>query len=245
MHVYLLYKTYGNMWRKESSIMIITYLGHSSFKIKGKAGVVVTDPFSQSAVGMTFPAVSADVITVSHQHDDHNATDLVKGTVRRTKPFIVSQPGDYEVGGISIFGVPTYHDDSQGVERGSNIVFTILMDDLRVCHLGDLGHQLSTEQIESIGSVDILLCPVGGVYTIDSLTAVKLIRQIEPSIVIPMHYKTANHEPNIFGELKTLADFLSEYGSEVTPQVKIEVTASRLPEETEVCVLTISSNQEK
>ncbi|MCA9373096.1 MBL fold metallo-hydrolase [Candidatus Woesebacteria bacterium] len=221
--------------------MQIVYLGHSSFKLKGKTGSVITDPFSQGAVGFAFPTSSADIITVSHAHDDHNAVAAVKSTSRRDRPFIVTKPGEYEVGGISVFGVSTFHDDNSGALRGENTVFTILLDGLRICHLGDLGHALSQEQVEAIGSVDILLCPVGGVFTIDPTTAVKVIRQLEPAMVIPMHYNTDRHEVSIFGELKTVNDFLTAYGVEVEPVSKLEVSNQKLPEETEVVVMTPSA----
>jgi len=216
--------------------MIITYHGHSSFKLKGKDGSVVTDPF-HSYVGFDFPKASADIITISHDHEDHNQVGRVGKTVRRDKPFIITTPGEYEVGGISVFGVKTFHDQIEGAERGTNIVFTILLDDLRVCHLGDLGHELSPEQITKIGSVDVLLCPVGGVFTIDPKTAVKTIKALEPSIVIPMHYKTSAHDEKVFGEMSTLEEFLKEYGVEVEAEEKLNVDKSRLPEETEVVVL--------
>lgn len=219
--------------------MIITYLGHSSFKLKGKAGTVVTDPFNDY-VGMEMPSTSADVVTISHDHKDHNQVSKVTGTARREKPFVIDTLGEYEVSGISVFGVKTYHDQNKGAERGVNNAFTIYMDGLRICHLGDLGHELNEEQIKEIGSVDILLCPVGGVFTIDPKTAVSVIRTLEPSIVIPMHYKTLDHKDEVFGELATVADFLKEYGVEVTPDDKLMIEANQLPEETEVVVLSRS-----
>lgn len=215
--------------------MDITYLGHSCFKLAGRTGTVVTDPFDQY-VGLPSPRVSADVVTVSHQHPDHNVTDKISGTARRAKPFIISQPGEYEVGGISVFGVPTYHDNSGGSERGRNTVFTILVDEVRVCHLGDLGHELTSEQTEAIGEIDVVLCPVGGVFTIDPVIAVKTIQMLEPSIVIPMHYKTPAHDANVFGDMKTLADFLKEYGSQPEPVAKLNLDKGKLPEETELVV---------
>lgn len=221
--------------------MQITYLGHSSFKLKGRVGTVITDPFLPAAVGLSYPSVSADLVTVSHQHDDHNAFAQIKGTTRRPKPFLVSEPGEYEVGGISVFGFESYHDQTQGAERGSNTIFLILIDDIRVCHLGDLGHQPSTELIEAIGSVDLLLCPVGGVYTLDPSEAVKTIRLIEPALVIPMHYRTPQHRPEIFADLKTATEFLQSYGTEAQPELKLELTAGRLPEETELHLLTVSA----
>lgn len=216
--------------------MTITYNGHSSFKLKDTTGTVVTDPFSADT-GLSFPNVSADIVTVSHDHHDHNQINQVRGTVRRKKPFIIDTPGEYEVADVSVFGVKTYHDDQEGAERGLNTVFTILLDEIRVCHLGDLGHELTPEQVAKIGLVDVLLCPVGGVYTIDPKTAIKAIKALEPSIVIPMHYKTPEHNPKIFGELATVTDFLQEYGVEVSTEDKLNISRSKLPEETEVVVL--------
>jgi L-ascorbate metabolism protein UlaG (beta-lactamase superfamily) len=217
-------------------IMIITYHGHSSFKLKGGEGTVVTDPFHEY-VGFEFPNASGDVVTVSHDHQDHNQASVVKGTARSDKPFVIDTPGEYEVGGVSVFGVSTFHDDTQGAERGPNTIFTVLMDDLRVCHLGDLGHELTPEQVSKIGLVDILLCPVGGVFTIDPKTAVRVIKTLEPSIVIPMHYQTASHDKKVFGELASVDEFLKEYGVEAQAEEKLRIERSKLPEETEVVVL--------
>lgn len=216
--------------------MNITYLGHSCFKLKGKVGTVVTDPF-HSYVGFNLPAVSADIVTISHSHQDHNQVQSVSSSSRRSRPFVIDMAGEYEVGGISVFGTKTYHDSAQGIERGENIAYVIYLDGLRVCHLGDLGHELTVEQRAEIGAVDVLLCPVGGVFTIDPKTAVAVIKSLEPSIVIPMHYKTPLHDEKVFGELATLHDFLVEYGVEVKAEDKLLVEKGRLPEETEVVVL--------
>ncbi len=218
--------------------MTITYHGHSTFKIKGKRGTVVTDPYD-NYIGLTLPNMSADIVTISHDHKDHNAVSSLTGTARRKNPFIVTESGEYEVGGISIFGVHTFHDANGGVERGSNQVFTSLVDGIKICHLGDLGHELTPEQLEEIGSVDVLLCPVGGVYTIDPEVAVKIIRAIEPGIVIPMHYKTEKHNEDVFGDLKTLEAFLKVYGVSPTPVPKLEIDSkASLPEETELVILS-------
>lgn len=219
--------------------MEISYYGHSTFKLKGKAGSVVTDPFD-NYIGLTLPTLSADIVTVSHDHKDHNATIKVKGTTRREKPFIVDQAGEYEVGDISIFGTKTFHDETEGSKRGENTVFTIMLDEITVCHLGDLGHELTSEQISEIGAVDVVLCPVGGVFTIDPALAAKTIRSLEPSIAIPMHYKTAAHNQDIFGEVKELSDFLKVYGVETAPIERLKLEKDRLPEETELVVLSIS-----
>lgn len=216
--------------------MEISYYGHSCFKIKGSAGTVVTDPYEPS-VGFSLPTVSADLVTVSHQHSDHNAAKLINGTARRDRPFIIDQAGEYEVGGISVFGVSTFHDPNGGVERGRSIVFTILIDGIRVCHLGDLGHELTQEQLSEIGSVDVVIVPVGGTFTIDPALATKTIHMLEPAIAIPMHYKTPDHDQQVYGELATISDFLQAFGSETKPVAKLTLEASRLPEETELVVL--------
>jgi L-ascorbate metabolism protein UlaG (beta-lactamase superfamily) len=217
--------------------MTITYHGHSCFKLKGKIGSVVTDPYD-NYVGFSLPSLSADMVTVSHQHNDHNHISRVSGTARREKPFIVDHLGEYEVGGISVFGVKSFHDEAEGKERGDNAIFTIVVDGVRVCHLGDLGHELSETQLNEIGSVDVLLVPVGGQVTINAKQAVAVTRAIDPYFVIPMHYRTSEHNSEKFGELGTLEDFLKELGAEgVVPVDKLKVESDRLPEEMEVVVL--------
>ncbi len=215
--------------------MDITYYGHSAFKLKGKTGTVVTDPYHKD-IGFSLPSLTADMVTISHDHSDHNAQELISGTARRDKPFIVTQPGEYEVGGISVFGTRTHHDDKAGEERGINTVFTIFIDEITVCHLGDLGHELTNEQISEIGAIDVLLCPVGGFFTIDAKTAVKNILMLEPSYVIPMHYRTPQHA-ELFKDVQTIEDFLKEYGMTPTPQSRLTVEKGKMPEETELVVL--------
>lgn len=217
--------------------MLITYHGQSCFKLKGRRGTVVTDPFDPY-IGFSLPTMSADLITVSHQHKDHNAVGKVKGTEAHPQPFVIDCPGEYEVGGISVFGDRVYHDNSQGSERGENTIFTILLDDLRVCHLGDLGHLLTEEQVEKIGLVDILFVPVGGLFTINPEQAMEVIRAIDPSIVIPMHYQLPEHDMKVFVDLKPLAEFTKEYGIEPAPVPKLLIEKERLPEEMELMVLS-------
>ncbi len=216
--------------------MHINYLGHSCFKIKGKRGTVVCDPYNDY-VGFTMSTASADIVTISHDHQDHSDLSKIRGTARRDNPFVINAPGEYEVEGISVFGVPSFHDSSQGAERGENIIYTIFLDGMKVCHLGDLGHLLDDKMISEIGLVDILLVPVGGVFTINPEQAVKVTRSLEPSIVIPMHYKTSAHDEKVFGELATLKDFLQAYGAEVEPEEKLSIKKSQLPEEMELIVL--------
>lgn len=217
--------------------MTITYHGHSCFKLKGKLGTVITDPFDDS-VGFTSSSLSADIVTVSHDHSDHNAVYKVKPTTKREKPFVINYAGEYEIGGISVFGTKVFHDAEEGAERGDNIVNVIFIDGLRVCHLGDLGHELTEKQIEKLGPIDVLFLPVGGVYTLDPARAVKVARALDPSVVIPMHYKTPEHNTEVFGELKTIEDFLNEYGVELKPVDKYVVEIDRLPEETELVVFS-------
>jgi len=209
--------------------MDITFLGHSSFKLKGKTASVITDPYN-SEVGLKFPKQQADIVTISHFHSDHNAADLVDG-----EHFLVSGPGEYEIKGIKIVGVNSFHDDKKGAERGKNIIFSFQIDGLRICHLGDLGQkELGSEQIEEIGSVDILLVPVGGTYTIDASEAAKVAAALEPDIVIPMHYL----EPGLANKLDPADKFLKEMGVESPSiQTKISITKDKLPEEMAVILL--------
>lgn len=218
--------------------MDITYLGHSAFKLKTSTATVLTDPYS-SQIGWSMPTTSAHIITVSHDHDDHNATGAVKGTARRDQPFVIDHPGSYELEGVSVFGTTTYHDDQGGQERGQNIVFKILIGGVAVCHLGDLGHTLTEAQLKDIGPVDVALVPVGGHFTIDAKQAVSVISQLEPSYVVPMHFKTAQHAA-WFDPVTDLTAFLQEYGLEPATATSLKVEPSSFPDETELVLLTQS-----
>lgn len=215
--------------------MEITYLGHSCFKLKNKLGSVVMDPYDENT-GWTLPKQTADIVTVSHDHGDHNAVTRVR-TADGGEPMVFNVPGEYETKGISVFGVESWHDDKEGVLRGPNIIFTVLMDGVSVCHLGDLGHKLTEEQIGRIGEVDVLLCPVGGHFTIDAKLAVEVMNQLEPKYFVPMHYKTPLHNEDSFAEIKPIENFFNEYGIAPAPVKKLEVQKARLPEETEIVVL--------
>lgn len=215
--------------------MQITYHGHSCFKLKGESGSVVTDPFDDKVVGVTLARLSAEVVTMSHQHPDHNAHAKVKGTPKRANPFLIEQAGEYEVGGISVFGVKTFHDQVQGAEKGHNIIFKILIDNVSICHLGDLAHQLDEKQLDAIGMVDVLLVPVGGPYSLMDEMAIKVINAISPSIVIPMHYRAADYPSD--SRLQALEPFLQVYGMSPEPIDKLLVDKDRLPEETQLVVL--------
>jgi L-ascorbate metabolism protein UlaG (beta-lactamase superfamily) len=208
--------------------MTIQYLNHSSFLIKTKyAGnsqiKVVIDPFDDST-GFKFKSTEADIVLVSHNHKDHANVAGIKGlephdlinddiVAETDKPFIISTPGEFEIKGVHIKGIQSFHDGTQGKDRGPNIIYTIRNEGFSVCHLGDLGHMIDQKHVEEIGDVDVLLLPVGGVFTIGPETATEVISAIEPSIVIPMHYKTEKHSSE-FAELSTLQDFAKEYGQE-------------------------------
>jgi L-ascorbate metabolism protein UlaG (beta-lactamase superfamily) len=181
--------------------------------------------------------VSADIVTVSHQHEDHNAVDRVKPTTRREKSFVIDSPGEYELLEISVIGRSSFHDSKNGEERGKNTMMIITVDGIKVAHLGDLGHVLNNGQLEEIRPIDILLIPVGGFYTIGPKQAVEVTHAIEPSIVVPMHFKTKHHS-DTFVKLDGVETFLKEIGQEDTEvREKLSVTSGSLPEELEVVVL--------
>lgn len=204
--------------------MEITYLGHSSFKLKGKTATVVTDPFLEKC--------EANIVTVSHPHADHNQISKVSGS-----PFVIDGGGEYEVKGVSVIGVASWHDDKAGAQRGPNTIYIIEIDGMRVCHLGDLGHKLSDAQLEEIGSVDVVLVPVGGEYTLDATQAGEVVQQLDPWIIIPMHYQQPGLDAATFGKLAGVDSFLKVIGKEVAPVPKLVVTRDKLPEETQVVVL--------
>ena len=166
--------------------MKITWLGHSCFLLEDSKGrKLLTDPFD-SSIGYEVYKGNPAIVTISHNHFDHNYTKELKGNYK-----IVDKTGVFELGGISIKGFPSYHDKDKGAKRGDNIIFTFRMDGHSLCHLGDLGHALTNNDIEAIGDVDILFVPVGGNYTINGKEASELTKKLNPKIVFPMHYKTS------------------------------------------------------
>lgn len=214
--------------------MDISYLGHAAFKLKGKEAVVVTDPFEKKAVGFAMPQVSADLITVSHGHEDHNAIKQVTGTSRRAEPYVITAPGEYEVNGVGVFGWGSFHDDVLGAERGKNTIFSIMIDGVRIVHLGDLGTSLKDDLVEDLGTIDVLLVPVGGVWTIGAKEAQVVIEQLSPSLVIPMHYRTDEHTGE-YTQLAGVEEFLKLMGvAELQPVDKLKITSESLPEESQI-----------
>jgi len=205
--------------------MTITWLGHSCFKIEEKINgenvSLITDPFSKE-IGLKAPNVEADIVSVSHNHDDHNNVSSLRGT-----PFVIDCAGEFDVKGIIVEGIRSFHDDKNGSERGDNIIFRFDVEGISLAHLGDLGNILDSKQLEKLGGVDILFIPVGGKYTLDAKKAVEVISQIEPRIVIPMHYKTEDLKIDIDGVDK----FVKELGIEPNYEEKFKISKKDLPSE--------------
>lgn len=209
--------------------MYITWFGQSCFKIQGKEVILVTDPYD-AETGFKLPRMTADILTVSHNHHDHNNTGAIYG-----HPFLINNPGEYEIKKVFIYGVPSWHDNREGSQRGPNTIYLFEFEEMKIAHLGDLGSQLTDDQLEKLEGIDILMIPVGGVYTIDAKQAAEVISQVEPRIVIPMHYKIPGLKVNI----DNLEKFSKEMGvKEKLPEEKFRVTKKDLPqEETKVLIL--------
>ncbi len=209
--------------------MNIQWLGHSCFRIEGSRSVVVTDPYSPS-LGFLLGDLTANIVTISHQHPGHSYVQGVSG-----KPRLITSPGEYEISDVFILGVATFHDGERGKQRGKNTAYVIEADGVSIGHLGDLGHVLTAEQAEEIEHVDVLLLPVGGVTTINAPLAAQVVRQLEPKVVIPMHYKTP---AMVDWELEPVDRFLKEIGvKEINPQPKLSLTKSNLPTSMQVYLL--------
>jgi len=208
--------------------MEITWLGHSCFLIRGKEKTIITDPCHPD-LGYRLSEPEADIVTVSHFHPGHS---YIEGVADEPKQ--IKSPGEYEMGGIFITGIPTFHDDKKGELKGKNTIYVIEMDGITLCHLGDLGHPLGPQLVEEIGDVDILFLPAGEVSTILIDTAVEIVRQLEPHIVIPMHYKTEAFT----GNLSPVDKFLDKMRiRELEAKPKLSITSSSLPTPTQTIVL--------
>jgi L-ascorbate metabolism protein UlaG (beta-lactamase superfamily) len=204
--------------------MEITWIGHSCFRIREKGVTVITDPYSES-IGLELPPLKADIVTVSHYHPGHGNWEKVKG-----EPKVLDSPGEYEIKGVFITGIRTYHDSRQGKERGKNVAFLFDFENISICHLGDIGHIPDKDQLEALDHVDILLVPVGGVSTIGPAQAAEIVRLLEPAIVIPMHYSVKG----LAFKLNPVEKFFKELGiSTPKPIDTLKVTGQNLPSETQ------------
>jgi L-ascorbate metabolism protein UlaG (beta-lactamase superfamily) len=219
-------------WRRRG--MKVKSYGHAAFKITTDSGVrIIIDPYQSGAFGgaLKYEGITdeADIVLTSHDHDDHNYIKGIKG-----KFVHINKAGNHEAKGVKIKAVPSFHDPSKGNERGNNLLFVIEADGLRIAHMGDLGHTLDKASIGNLGIVDVLLVPVGGFYTIDASEATKVMKDLDPAITIPMHYKTEKCEFPI----ASVDDFTRgkervkrEGASEVT------LTPESLPDKPEIIIL--------
>jgi len=206
----------------------IKWFGHGCFRVRGREATVVLDPVGKST-GYALPKQKADIVTVSHPHPGHNAVGQVQEGY-----FLIDGPGEYEVSDVFVTGIRTYHDSKGGKLHGYNTIYLLELEELRICHLGDLGHALTKEQVERLDEVDVLLVPVGGGNALDAQAANEVIGQIEPRIVIPMHYRTPGGDQG----LNDLEHFCKALGVEnPTPQEKATIRKSDLPETVKVVIL--------
>ena len=209
--------------------MIISWLGQSAFKIQDKDLTIAIDPYDK--IGLKMPKFQADILLITHDHDDHNNVEAIKGD-----PFLINGAGEYEIKNVFVYGLRAFHDNEQGAQRGRITIYLIEYEGVKVAHLSDLGQENLTErQLEKLEGVDVLLIPVGGEDTINGIGAVKIISQIQPRIVIPMHYKI----PGVTMKLDSVDKFLKEFGV-ATPEKmdKLKISKKDLPqEETKVILL--------
>jgi len=211
--------------------MKIKWFGQSCFMITSENGTkVLTDPFKKM-LGYKLPEIEANIVSTSHEHGDHNNINAVKSSFVH-----INELGEFSEGGIEIKGMETFHDKFSGSKRGKNTVYNFKIDEINICHCGDLGHILSSNQIEEIGNVDILLLPVGGLATINAFDAAQVIKQLNPTIVIPMHYRTKalGLIGYIFG---TVDKFISASGLKAKEYEELELNKANIEDYSGIVVL--------
>jgi len=215
--------------------MQIIWKGQSCFQIISSTGKnnhvsIIVDPYDES-IGLRVPKLEADVLLVTHKHPDHNNIKAVSAvsSAESKNPFLIDGPGEYEIKEVFVQGIPSWHDDKEGKERGENTIYTIETEELKLCHLGDIGQkEITDEQLEQIGEVDILMIPIGGVGTISAKEAVNIMSQIEPKITIPMHYQI----PKLNKKIDGVDKFLKAVGVKSVPPVsKLTIKKKDISEE--------------
>lgn len=216
---------------RTSNRMNISWYGQSCFRLESKGLSILIDPFNKE-IGLKPPRLNDNIYLVTHNHYDHNNLENID-----KEAMVIDGPGEYEKSGIYIEGIKSFHDNSEGKERGLNTIFSIRFDELNLCHMGDIDqHKLTDEQIEAIGDVDILFIPIGGVYTIDAQKAGEMIKEIEPKIIIPMHYQVPGLNVKIEGPQK----FIKEIGIKPQEFETYKITKKTLPvEEIQLVMLKI------
>lgn len=206
--------------------MEITWYGRGCFRLRGRDATVITDPCPPST-GFVAGRHDVDLLTISHDHSDHSYTRSI------TAGLTLTRPGEYEFRDLLVIGVKTYHDGNAGRDRGENVVFAVEIDGIHVCHLGDLGHLLTDEQLGELGPIDVLLVPVGGQTTLTPTEAAEAVAQVNPKLVVPMHFAADGGSTDLLGPDK----FLHEMAVEPIRQPKANLTPSSLPDETQVVLL--------
>ncbi len=216
----------------------VQYLGHSCFRLRGRDGIVLCDPFD-SSVGLDLGRPTAHIVTSSNATPAHNHVSAVRPLRDQEEPFLINGPGEYEVRNVLITGVRTYLDKEGDAQHGFNTVYTIYLDDVVFCHLGNLTHELTGTQLDEIGNVDVLFVPVGGGNALKPAEAASVIGQVEPRMVIPMHYAT--NQLSFEYDLLPLDKFIHEMGlKDGEPQEKLTITPTSLPaseDETRITVM--------
>ena len=202
--------------------MIIKWYGQACFRVQSGKTIIVIDPFAKS-IGLQPPRGEVDIVMVTHDHDDHNNIHSLQGEF-----FLIDGPGEFEVKGVKVMGISSFHDTKEGNERGLNTIYSLKVEDIHLVHLGDFGQDsLTDEQLDALGEVDVLMVPVGGIYTIDGTKAASIVHQVEPKLVIPMHYKISG----LSVKLNSASQFLKELGQEGTEMEKLVLKKKDLNKE--------------
>ena len=202
--------------------MTISWYGQSCFRLEGKDVSVLIDPFSKD-LGLKTPRLNDNIFLLTHEHFDHNNLEGVS-----PEAFVIRGPGEYETKGIFVHGISSFHDNMEGKERGLNTIYVVNFEDMNICHLGDLGQtKLTEEQVEAIGNIDILMLPVGGNYTVDGQQAAEIVSQIEPKVIIPMHYKIDGLKVDLDDNKK----FLKSVGLQPEKVDVFKINRKSLPQE--------------